>query len=101
MDNWNIYISKYYKYNSTSINIIQDLGITIYPNPASEQISITNKNIKIKEVFICDIMGKQINGFLVNDNQTMLDVSNLSAGMYVAKINTEQGIITRKVQIVR
>jgi len=101
LDNWNIYISKYYKYNSTSINIIQDLGITIYPNPASEQISITNKNIKIKEVFICDIMGKQINGFLVNDNQTMLDVSNLSAGMYVAKINTEQGIITRKVQIVR
>lgn len=101
LDNWNIYISTYYKYNSTTINIIRNSELTIYPNPASEQISITNKNIKIKEVFICDIMGKKIKGFLVNDNQTMLDVSNLSAGMYVAKINTEQGIITRKVQIVR
>jgi len=46
-------------------------------------------------------MGKEIKRYFVNDNKTTLDVSALQSGLYVLKIKTKEGLLTRKVQIIR
>ena len=46
-------------------------------------------------------MGKEIRRYSVNANKTTLDVSALHSGLYVLKIKTEEGLLTRKIQIIR
>ncbi|MDD4208797.1 MAG: T9SS type A sorting domain-containing protein [Bacteroidales bacterium] len=73
----------------------------LYPNPTNDNLTIKNENIPIKDVCLYNIMGQKVKQVFVNSNETTLDVSTLPAGMYLVKINTEQGVLTRKVQIIR
>ncbi|HOF17247.1 MAG TPA: T9SS type A sorting domain-containing protein [Bacteroidales bacterium] len=97
---WNPYIT--YVYNETNIaNTSLNNYISIFPNPASDQININAFEANILDVIIYDIMGKEIKRYFVNDNKTTLDVSALQSGLYVLKIKTKEGLLTRKVQIIR
>lgn len=100
-NHWTIYTSKYYKYNSTRINNIKRQTISIFPNPVNDNLTIKNEEIPIKEVCFYNILGQKVKQVSVNSCETTLDVSSLPIGMYIAKIKTEAGILTRKVQIMR
>ena len=64
--------------------------ITIYPNPTSDYLSISNsENVNISNMNIIDTNGKTIKK--VTSNFTKIDVSNLSAGMYILSIETKEG----------
>ncbi|MDY0014786.1 MAG: T9SS type A sorting domain-containing protein [Bacteroidales bacterium] len=75
--------------------------IAIYPNPASNQIVILGNDVQMLDVFIYTITGQKVKQAVVNATQTTLDVNDLSVGMYILKIHTKQGILTKKVQIIR
>lgn len=64
----------------TSINAISDQqsSIVIYPNPAQNFITI--KGAETEEVRIIDLSGKEV---LTAKNIGKIDISNLSAGMYI------------------
>jgi hypothetical protein len=93
-------ISTFELINTNSINSYTKNLIKIFPNPTSLQLNFYSKT-PIKEILINNLMGQQVKHIPVNSNETTLDVSTLPAGMYIAKINTEQGVLTRKVQIIR
>ena len=93
--------SYFYVINSVCIEESNIINTTIYPNPATNSINIYNEQALIKSVNLYTISGQQVKQVVVNSMKTTLDVSNLPAGMYIAKINTEQEILTRKVQVVR
>ena len=101
LDNWDIYVSTYYKYNSLNINDINKKIISLFPNPASNQIILDNGNCLMETVYMYDVTGREVKRFSINSNKTTLDISDVQNGMYVVKINSEQGIFTRKVQIIR
>ena len=101
LDNWDIYVSKYYKYNSLNINDINKQIISLFPNPASNQITLDNGNCLIKTVYMYDVTGREVKRFYINMNKITLDISDVQNGMYVVKINTEQGVTTKKIQIIR
>lgn len=70
-------------------------GLAIYPNPASEIITITSKNAAISTIEIIDILGKQIysKSNLNTDNSTV-ELSAFSKGMYFIRINNT---VTKKI----
>ncbi len=80
----------------------QEGNITVYPNPANNKITISN-NKEIPEEAIISI--SQINGQLVmqdkfqNQKLIELDVSNLSNGIYLLKIETQEGMEVKKLVI--
>jgi len=79
----------------SAIKVIGQQDIHIYPNPVKNKLTIENGVGMIKNVQIFDISGRKIaNGKLSDDKS--IDVSFLSAGMYVLKIETETGIQTFK-----
>ena len=89
-------------YDITSIpKINSESMLRAYPNPATNQLTLDNGESVIKEVVVFDITGRQVKRIISNEFQTTIDVSNLPTGMYIAKINTDQGLLTRKVQVVR
>ena len=101
LGNWNIYVSKYYKYDLTNIDALEKSEIKIYPNPALSELSIDNGQELMKEVYLYDVMGRKVKHLPVNAPSTTVDVSDLPNGIYVVKINTVSGVLVRKVQVVR
>ncbi len=99
--NWSIYSSKYYRYNTTKINYIKKETISIFPNPVNSVLMVKNEGVPIKEVCIYNISGQKVKQFHLNSCENTLDVSCLPAGMYIAKIKTEEGLLTRKMQILK
>ncbi len=101
LGNWDIYVSKYYKYNLTNIHAAKKSEIKIYPNPVLSELIIDNGQSLMKEVSLYDIMGRKVKQFSVNAPSTIIDVNDLLNGIYVVKISTASGVFMRKVQIMR
>ena len=75
-------------------------GLTIYPNPVSNNkpfIYITSKNNLSKTVDVFNVLGKRI--FSVSLIGKELNISMLSTGVYILKITENKVSETRKLVI--
>ena len=64
----------------------------IYPNPATDlvQISLNTNSGNIESIVIFDVLGKVVKKVEdVNSNQTNINVSELSSGVYMIEVTTE------------
>ena len=107
-DTWSItldgvidYPNYYYSDKCTlSIEKFVNENFKIYPNPATEYVSIEQKEtdgVTLKSVQILESSGKWIKS--VKDNFNQIDVSHLSKGMYLFVIQTDKGNKTEKIII--
>jgi hypothetical protein len=70
-------------------------NFTVYPNPSSDVISISNNNnITLNFIEVSDINGRIIKN--VDVNTTSFSVRELNAGVYFLKITTSNGVGTTK-----
>ena len=70
-------------------------GLNLYPNPVSNgKVFITSKNDLDKEIIIFDVLGKKVLQTTMSSKE--LNISNLSPGVYIIKIDEEQATATRK-----
>jgi len=67
-------------------------NLIVYPNPARDQILIET-NSQFKRVLIIDVMGRIVK--IVTPSNNIIDVSDLNKGVYILKIKTSQGTISR------
>ena len=75
---------------------------TVYPNPATTELTIelTTQEIENASMFLLDLSGKIVRNQTTTVSGTStstMDISSLSAGVYVLKITTANGSITKKV----
>ncbi len=71
-------------------------NVSIFPNPTHAFFTIKTENLQIKNLKIFSVLGQQVyenNAIQANAN---IDISHLSKAIYVLKIETERGIITKK-----
>jgi hypothetical protein len=69
--------------------------VMIFPNPTNHLLTISSmKNIDYIEIL--DVSGKQLIATEVNSNETSMDISILSSGIYFVKVYNEFGIKTEK-----
>lgn len=72
-------------------NVVAKGAISIYPNPASDVITVTNEGVKSVAVYT-------VAGTLVASSESnVVSVANLTNGVYVVKANTEAGVITGQI----
>lgn len=71
----------------------------IYPNPALDFIVVkTRENIAIKGVEIYGMNGALVaSEFNMNTLSRQIDVSSLPTGLYLVRVMTDEGFVTRKV----
>ena len=88
---------------STDVQATQDAaGIELYPNPVHDQLSITVPEHLISSastVYLTDLTGRIIFSKLINGPLSTIDCRELSSGIYVVKIHSGQGQITKRVCI--
>jgi hypothetical protein len=83
----------------SEINTIET-STAIFPNPTSDVINIQSEDI-IKEVNLIGVNGEIAKNIIANSDNITFNISNLSSGMYVLHINTDNAMITRKIEIKR
>ena len=97
-------------YTNHSINSIQvstpvlginnfelNTKIKIYPNPTVNNVTIDLQDIENASVEVSDMNGRVLFTQKLNDNSNHIKIDNLSAGTYLFKVNSNQGIQTSKV----
>jgi hypothetical protein len=67
-----------------------DKSVGIYPNPAKDIVNI-KANSLIKSIEIYDVQGRIIQSKLTNEENSTIDVSSFTNGIYFLKIKTEMG----------
>ena len=79
---------------STDSVAIQETSL--YPNPTKDQFTIQlNEGIQFQKADIYNQLGQ----FVLSSSEAIVDVSNLSQGMYFVEVFTDQGKSTRKLII--
>ncbi|MBK9456407.1 MAG: T9SS type A sorting domain-containing protein [Bacteroidetes bacterium] len=74
---------------------VMENGVNIYPNPATTNITIEIDNNETNSVILFDALGQVIDIISTNKNNTIFDVENLPAGIYIVKIKNGNSIITQ------
>ena len=70
--------------------------INISPNPGSGKFYVES-NVMIEKITVIDNSGRIITTLNVNEEKTLVQLSEFAKGTYVMKITTAQGVITRNV----
>ena len=98
-----IYICDYiYDYDYIGTAGIRDQGLPMdtmrmYPNPASDLITVSSANNIIININVLDTTGKVVHRQTnLNNKKANVDVSNLQSGVYYIRSLTAKGIITQK-----
>ncbi len=82
----------YLRLNDMEIN---DNSISIYPNPAKDDLSINSENI-IKSIEIYNPLGQRVYQTKINAKSKSIDINSLSKRIYIIGINTDKGYIKKK-----
>ena len=77
-------------------DIKEDNSITLYPNPTNSEVNISSENI-INSVEIFNSLGQRVYYSVVNYNTKTIDISSFVNGVYILGINTENGVIRKKI----
>lgn len=77
-----------------------DLQVKIFPNPANSILNI-NANSNISKVEVYNLLGQNVMTVSVNDINTNINTSNLTAGMYMLKLHTDNGVVNQKFTVAR
>ena len=80
-------------YLSVNENILNSISLS--PNPSKGIITINAPNSTIYATKVYDILGKQVLSQF-NKSQT-INLTNLQNGLYLVKIETEQGFLVKKI----
>jgi len=86
----NLYYDNFYLSGGTlSTDEFATINFSAYPNPTNDVWNIETNNANIKTVEIFNTLGRLVETVEVNGSEGSIDASNLSSGIYFAKINSE------------
>lgn len=80
-----------------SIEEYLDAIISIYPNPVDNQLWINCGDVMMQNIAIYSAFGQSMNTFAIDATQVMVDMDELSAGVYFINIVTEKGNVVKKI----
>lgn len=69
----------------------EEINLSVYPNPTTGIVAVEGEGIKNVEVM--DMTGRTV----MTTSNSVVDMTNLSNGLYMLRINTEKGAFTQKI----
>ena len=71
--------------------------IILYPNPFEDQLHIESVNQSLEKLTLYDVRGRIIMETIVSGKQTILETKDLERTMYLLSIQTESGVIVKRI----
>lgn len=82
-------------------NAAEVTKVSLYPNPATSQVTIETNQPVADRVYIYDVTGKQIASELLDDGKATINTSGFSTGLYIYRIigRDKQILYTKKFNV--
>ena len=78
-------------------------NILVYPNPSNDfiHVKMNNSNEKFENIVLYNVLGESVKKVTtIDSNQTTIDVSDLTKGVYLLEITSENKLkLTKKLVI--
>lgn len=88
-----------YFYSLDAIEENELNGVSVYPNPAKDMLTVEAENISGIAIF--NSLGQRVYAEDVNANEHIINISGFEAGIYMVKIMTNSGEVTKKISVAR
>jgi len=69
--------------------------IHIFPNPTTNILQVESENLHIQQIQLFDLRGRMLMG--KREQTDILNLYDLSQGIYILEVQTDQGILTEKI----
>ncbi|NJB81924.1 leucine-rich repeat domain-containing protein [Wenyingzhuangia aestuarii] len=76
---------------------LEELDWSIYVNPVTSVISVTNSNLKSATISVYNLTGKTLLTKQFNSKQSDINISELATGIYLFKVETDNGAFVKKI----
>lgn len=87
----------YYSYSFASVETPESIGLSIYPNPATDVLNIFSSqgfDLTVGKVFSLD--GKLINTYDLYGSKMSFNIADLKTGTYIIELENAEGRMVRK-----
>ena len=79
-------------------NVVANNQSSVYPNPASNSINVSNEHAAITKITMADLNGRTVKQFELDKvSNAQLNISDLSSGMYMMTIKSTEGETVKKI----
>jgi hypothetical protein len=85
---------------NTGIDISSGKELSVYPNPAREKLFIKG-DLNNSALMFYSADGRLVYSGEAESNEKMIDLTGYTEGLYFLNVETNKGLITRKVSIIR
>ena len=85
--------------HGTSVDENDENDVMIYPNPTNGKLNVEIEGMK--QITIINNLGQVVCDNKVDGDNTIINVSQYNDGVYLVRITTENGIITKRISIAR
>lgn len=82
-------------------NLQQSNDLTLFPNPASDVVTISSNLQSIKKVCVFNMLGVKVLETAGIGIETQIDISSLLSGIYIVQVQTENGFATKRLMVGR
>lgn len=94
------YDSLFHKDVVNGISGASDEVLAVYPNPATDKLTVNSRSQGDIRVVLCDMLGNAILKEIIQDSPNYIDIKNVPAGFYVVELKTRQSICVKRISIV-
>lgn len=76
----------------------QEVGLSIQPNPATDQIRFQTKELAIESIYVYDMNGRLVKAHTdIDGTDFTMNRNNLPNGIYAAQLRFAEGIVTQRI----
>ncbi len=83
--------------NTVEIDNVTTTDINVYPNPTNNIVTIDFNDVNSRKISIIDCYGKLVYEKVSNRNVEILDIRDLSSGVYILHVVSSEGEIKKQI----
>jgi hypothetical protein len=73
--------------------------VSVYPNPANHQITVEAEGMN--RVALINMLGQMVYDAVVEGGMATISLADYESGLYMVRINTENGVVTKQISVVK
>ena len=86
-------------YSMDAVDELESNSVAVYPNPAKDMFTLEGEGLQ--HVSVYNAIGQMVYDADCNGNSTTVSLSHLETGIYMVRVATENGNVTKRVSVIR
>ena len=86
-------------YSTDGVNEMEEGSVAVFPNPTNSRFTVEGEGLSLVTVF--NTVGQKVYETNCQGNSVDINLSNVETGIYVVRVTTEQGIVTKRITVIK